>query len=469
MRNLILLAVLSATSPPLLASTESPNVILVMVDDMGYGDPSCFNSKTLARTPEIDAMAAGGMRFTRFYAAAPVCSPTRGSCLTGRHPYRYGIYSANTGHLPREEVTISELLKNRGYTTGHFGKWHVGTLTTTVRDSNRGGPQSKAHFSPPRWHGFDDSFVTEAKVPTFDPLLKPAQAGRIGWDALEDQSSGEAYGTRYWSHAGQEVTKNLSGDDSKIIMDRATAFIEQAVADDSLFFTSIWLHAPHLPVVASVQDREPWKDLTPHQRNYFGCIAALDRQVGRLRRLLRARGVERQTIIFFCSDNGPEGNEKSPGSAGGLRGRKRSLYEGGVRVPGIVEWPGHIEAGSTTDVAAVTSDYLPTILDLTQTPIPKERPLDGVSLQSLLLGKPFTRLKPIGFQSAKQVAWHEGNLKLISQNQGRTWELYDLNADPAETKDLATTRPEEVRRLAAECKQWQTSCRNSDSGNDYRE
>ena len=463
-RCLALFSLLNAT----VAAFETPNVILVMCDDMGYGDPECFWANTRARTPQIDAMAEAGLRFTRFYAAAPVCSPTRGSCLTGRHPYRYGVYSANTGHLPREEVTIPEFLKRSGYMTGHFGKWHLGTLTTTVRDSNRGGPKSKSHFSPPRFHGFDDSFVTEAKVPTFDPLLKPSNATRFGWDALSDSQVAESFGTRYWDHSGREVKENLRGDDSRIIMDCAEQFIQDAAAREQPFFAGIWFHAPHLPVVASREDREPWKKLSPLERNYFGCIAALDRQVGRLRQLLRHLEIERDTVIFFCSDNGPEGNSRAPGSAGNFRGRKRSLYEGGVRVPGIVEWPGGIAAGRSTNVAAVTSDYLPTILDLIGAPLPQSRPLDGVSLKPVLLGQPFQRKKPIGFQSGRQLAWHDGALKLISNNEGDVWELYDLDADPSESNDLASGRPEDVRRLSSALRRWQQSCQQSDMGNDYR-
>ena len=177
---------------------SKPNVILVMCDDLGYGDPQCFNANSPIRTPNIDVMAAAGMKFNRFYAAAPVCSPTRGSCLTGRHPYRFGVFSANTGHMKKQEITLPELLKKEGYTSGHFGKWHLGTLTTTVNDANRGGPHGKKHYSIPSEHGYDDSFVTESKVPTFDPMIKPKDAGRNAWDAIVDKSKAVSYGTHYW-------------------------------------------------------------------------------------------------------------------------------------------------------------------------------------------------------------------------------------------------------------------------------
>jgi len=138
---------------PVLLAEESPNVILCMCDDLGWGDVG-FNGNTVIQTPHLDKMAASSLKFNRFYAAAPVCSPTRGSALTGRHPFRYGVFFANTGHMRAKELTLAEELKGRGYTTGHFGKWHLGTLTTTEPDANRGGPKGKAHFAPPWKNGF---------------------------------------------------------------------------------------------------------------------------------------------------------------------------------------------------------------------------------------------------------------------------------------------------------------------------
>ncbi len=447
---------------------ESPNVVLVMCDDLGYGDLKCFNPDSPINTPHIDALAASGFRFTRFYSAGPVCSPTRGSCLTGRHPYRYGIYSANTGHMKPEEITLPELLKQRGYTTGHFGKWHLGTLTTTVKDANRGGPRGAKHFAPPSQHGYGDSFVTESKVPTYDPMISPPKASKNAWDAIADKSRAESYGTRYWDHAGNVVADNLEGDDSRVIMDRAERFIEGAVKQQTPFFAAIWFHAPHLPVVAGPEHVAAYQQHDVYTRNYYGCITALDEQVGRLRANLRELGVAENTMLWFCSDNGPEGRAgKAPGSAGPLRGRKRSLYEGGVRVPGIVEWPGHVRPGST-DVAGVTSDYLPTVLDVLGVPYPSVRPLDGVSLKDVILSGATDRGKAIGFQSAKQIAWHDGNHKLYSGDGGKSWELYDLAADIGEQNDIADANEPLVRRLLKDVTAWQASCKASDAERDYQ-
>ncbi|MDA1163172.1 MAG: sulfatase-like hydrolase/transferase [Planctomycetota bacterium] len=451
------------------AAEERPNVILVMADDLGWGDPRCFNPESIINTPNIDAMAAAGLKFNRFYSGGPVCSPTRGSCLTGRNPYRYGIYNANTGHMKAGEITLPEILRELGYATGHFGKWHLGTLTTQIKDANRGGPSGKAHFSTPSMNGYDVCMVTESKVPTFNPMIKPPNASKNAWDVLSDGNSKQPYGTHYWNERGDVVTENLAGDDSRIIMDRAIPFIEQAVDRKRPFFTVVWFHAPHLPVVAGPEHVAPYLKHGVYERNYYGCISALDEQVGRLRKRLRELGIAENTMLWFCSDNGPEGNEgKAPGSAGGLRGRKRSLYEGGVRVPGILEWPGHVTAGRVTEFPAVTSDYLPTVLDLLATSMPDDRPIDGVSLLPLIEGRAKVRNSPIGFQSGKQVSVVEDQYKLYSSNEGRTWALYDLDNDRAEANDLAADNPDRVASMAAWATAWRASCSSSDAEVDYK-
>ncbi len=245
------------------ANAEKPNVILVMCDDLGWGDIQAFHPDSPIQTPHLNEMTKAGLKFNRFYSAGSVCSPTRGSCLTGRHPYRYGIYTANAGHMKAEEITLPEILKERGYTTGHFGKWHLGTLTTDVKDANRGGPRGKKHYSTPQMNGYDRCFVTESKVPTFDPMIKPKDGGRNGWDYIKDKSLAENYGTRYWDENGKTVTENLDGDDSKLIMDRAIPFIQDAVKRKTKFFAAIWFHAPHLPVVAGKKHVAPYAKVTP--------------------------------------------------------------------------------------------------------------------------------------------------------------------------------------------------------------
>lgn len=451
-------------------NSENPtNVVLIMCDDLGWGDLQCFHPESPIHTPQIDAMAAAGLKWTRFYSAAPVCSPTRGSCLTGRHPFRYGIYFANTGHLRAEEITLPELLHEQGYATGHFGKWHLGTLTTEIPDSNRGGPRNTQHFAPPREHGYVVCLVTEAKVPTYDPLLKPRNAPRTAWDFLRDPAAAVPYGTHYWNEKGETITENMRGDDSRIIMDRALEFIDASTNQQRPFFAAIWFHAPHLPVVAGPEHVKRYADRDVYERNYYGCISALDEQVGRLRSQLRELGRSENTMIWFCSDNGPEGKAgKAPGLAGPFRGRKRSLYEGGVRVPGILEWPARVAAGGVTDFPAVTSDYLPTILDALGLEYPDDtRPLDGISLMPVIDGTLRERDQPIGFQSGKQQSLVTQQFKLYTPNAGKTWELYNLLADPAETTDLSTRAPETRARLQQRLADWLASCKASDAGEDY--
>lgn len=193
-------------------------------------------------------------------------------------------------------------------------------------------------------------------------MIKPAKAGKNAWNFIKEKSAATAYGTHYWDHAGNAVTENLEGDDSRIIIERAIRFIEDAAARNKPFFAAIWFHAPHLLVVAGEKHIAPNAGHDVYERNYYGCVTALNEQVGRLRNKLKELGVAGNTMLWFCSDNGPAGKAgKAPRSAGKLRGRKRSLCEGGVRVPGILEWPGKIEPGAT-DVVAVTSDFLTSVL-----------------------------------------------------------------------------------------------------------
>lgn len=446
-----------------------PNIILMMADDLGWSDVG-FNGNTVVQTPHLDAMASGGLVFDRFYAAAPVCSPTRGACLTGRHPYRYGIPNANAGHILPEEVTLAEILKEQGYATGHFGKWHLGTLTKMGKDSNRGGDRNHQHFAPPTEHGFDTFFSTEAKVPTWDSQWSPAKHGGKWWDPV-NPAQRKAYGTAYWTPAGK-VEKPLEGDDSEIIMQQAIQFIEQSVQKKESFFTIVWFHAPHLPVVSGKKWTDLYETLGGYHQHYYGCISALDHQVGRLRAKLDALGVRQDTMIWFCSDNGPEGQSfKAPGSAWPLSGRKRSLREGGIRVPGILEWPAQVEAGQRTDLPAVTSDYLPTMIDLLGLKMP-DYPMDGMSLMPLVEGESGDDLNPIrdreiGFQSAKQFAWMRGSLKYYSNDKGETDYLFDLDSDISESENLAEKRPETLQSLKKAFLDWTQSCADSAEGKDY--
>lgn len=473
----VLLLAMVACGPCLFADdSKLPNVVLVMADDLGWGDVG-FNGNEIIHTPHLDEMAKAGLQLNRFYSAAPVCSPTRGSCLTGRHPYRYGIFSANVGHMLPPEQTLAEVLRAHGYATGHFGKWHLGTLTTTERDANRGGPRGREHFALPTQHGFQVFFSTESKVPTWDPMVRPVGVNRrTWWDPAAGPGEQTVYGTAYWSNDGR-VTENLDGDDSRIIMDRVVPFLRNAVRNEKPFFAVVWFHAPHLPVVAGPDYAARYADYDKYHQHYYGCITALDDQVGRLRAELRDLGVAENTLVTFCSDNGPEGNDTAPGTAGPFRGRKRSLYEGGVRVPAVIEWPARITAGRTSDIACSTSDYLPTVLGLLEIETPAVTPLDGISLLPLFDGEMAERPRPIGFQSAGQIALTDNRFKLIhvpEQRRRRTspdernYQLFDLLADPGETTDVSADHQDTVARMRPVLEEWEQSCQRSLAGDDYR-
>ncbi len=485
----------------LASGASTPNIILAMADDMGWGDPG-YNGNPVIRTPNLDALSKTGLRFDRFYAPT-VCSPTRGSCMTGRHPYRYGIFSANVGHLPHDERTIAEALKTRGYVTGHFGKWHLGTLTTTELDSNRGGPRGAAHYSPPWDHGFDWTFSTEARVPTWDPMLRPEGKLPQFWDALSDPAQGQAFGTAYWSGGHRVSAEELRGDDSKLIMDRALQFIGDAVRAKKPFLAVIWFHAPHLPVVAGPEYTKLYPRASAYERNYYGCVTALDEQMGRLRKSLRDLGQAENTMLWFCSDNGPEGKAgQAPGSAGPFKGRKRDLWEGGIRVPGLLEWPAVIKQPRVVSIPCVTSDYFPTLLDYVGVSHIKPLPIDGISLRRLIAGQMAERPKPIGFEFGNMAAWLDNRYKLVALFKGGGAEtdedgtpaeagekkppakakkkgepsrkkliqllLFDIVADPKEERDLAAEKPALVQSLHTALESWRESCRQSLTGKDYR-
>ncbi len=461
----------SLAAPPSTAGAR-PNIILMMADDMGWGDPG-FNGNTIIKTPQLDAMAKAGLRFERFYSGAPVCSPTRGSCLTGRHPYRYGIWSANEGHLRKPEVTLAEVLGARGYATGHFGKWHLGTLdpVRTIKGATRNAARN---YATPGMNGFDEWFSTESSVRTWDP-------NRDNADPTKPNTLNPYY------HNGKIETENLEGCDSRVLMDRAIPFIRRAAAAQTPFFAVIWFHAPHGPVVAGPEFRRMYADRDEGEQHFYGSITALDVQVGRVREELRALGVADNTLLWFASDNGPEGDTGDEGtyrgSAGPFRGRKRSLWEGGIHVPGLLEWPARIKPGSTTAVACSTLDYFPTILDVLGFRADgRPEPIDGISLVPLFEGRMRERPVPIPFETlggagtrvsrgSPRVALVDNRYKLLTDfdASGAGDLLFDLIADRGETTNIAVQHADVVREMKARLVAFRESCKRSLAGHDYIE
>ena len=440
-----------------------PNFIFLMADDLGYGDTG-FNGNSVIRTPHMDRLAAAGIRFERFYSIGPVCAPTRAASLTGRHYMRMGLMNVNDGKLPAQEITLAQVCRERGYATGHFGKWHLGSLSRT--ESPRRSQPAK-DFAPPWERDYDEGFATEISVPTWNP------------------ASGEfpKHNAPYW-HNGRKVSDNLEGDDSRVIMDRAIPFIQQAVAAEQPFMTTIWFHAPHSPVVAGPEYLNMYPQHPEGAQHYYGCITAMDAQIGRLHAELKRLGVAQHTVLWFCSDNGPEGGGRPKphydgyhgafyGQTGAFRGRKRSLLNGGVCVPAFVLWPQAIAAGQQLAVPCSTLDYLPTLCELIGREPPQDRPLDGESLLPLLLGKTATRSSSIPFATnlkGPHAALIQGSFKLwTALNSANAAALYHLYDDPAEAANLIAEHPELAQSMQAELRGWLASCRRSFEGEDYDE
>jgi len=335
-----------------IAVAEKPNIILIMADDQGYGDAGYTGHPEIV-TPHLDAMAKQSLRFDRFYAAAPVCTPTRGSVMTGRHPNRFECFQ--WGHdLRPQEVTIAEALKKAGYTTGHFGKWHLGSVRV-------GDPTNPGN------NGFDQ-WLSAPNFYDNDPIL---------------------------SRNGKAV--QLEGESSIIAADAAIDFIDDYGRGNPIdgaqgkpFFAVVWFGSPHSPHRAVEQDKAHY-DKNAKRRDWMGEITGLDRAVGKIRTALRARNIEKDTLVWYCSDNGGLVHA----SAGG-RAKKGSIYEGGLRVPALIEWPGKLEHRVITQ-PAVTSDIYPTLVELTGAAIDDQPKLDGVSLMPILRGAERVQRGPIGF------------------------------------------------------------------------
>ncbi len=482
---------------PALALAASPNIVLLMGDDHGWEETG-YHGHPHVKTPVLDQIAATGLRMDRFYAAHPSCSPTRGSFLTGRHPNRYGTFAPGWSFRP-EEITIAHILRKAGYQCGHFGKWHVGAVKAS-------SPVSPGAMGFHDWVSHDNFFE-----------LNPSLSRNGG---------------------PPEV---ISGESSEIVVREAIRFIDRARNEDKPFFTVIWFGSPHepysgLPADLALYDDLPAKygdkrvRLTSNEtgaqvtrpqgevlRERYAEITAMDRAIGILRKHLATVGLSHDTLLFYCGDNGtsPDASLASP-----HRGVKGQVYEGGVLVPGLIEWPARISQPRTTTVRAHTSDLLPTLCALVGQP-PPNRPLDGINILPLLDGTLIERPGPIHFWAyntnrfadiqaepyldpelqkgttplAKLMggkatrdftnyrhpalsevdylgprAIIDGRFKLVihERNGGDpNHELFDLHADPAEKADLTQQQPALANKLHTQLRSWQQSVLQSLTGADY--
>lgn len=359
-------ALLSFTAvAPAAAADRPPNVVIIFCDDLGYGDLGSYGHPSI-RTPHLDRMAAEGLRFTDFYSADSVCSPSRSALLTGRLPVRTGMYGDqrrvlfpnSTGGLPASELTIAEALKTRGYATALIGKWHLGF---------------QPEFSPLR-HGFDRYYG----LPYSNDMDRTPQAPK-GRAAMLDPKS------EYWNvplRDGDAIAERPADQTTltRRYTDAAVRFIKEKKAQP--FFLYFPHTFPHVPLFASPEF------LGKSARGLYGdVVEELDASVGRVLATLRAEGLAEHTLVVFTSDNGPWLTQfEQGGSAGLLREGKGCTFEGGMRVPAIAWWPGKIAAGKTTSALATTMDLFPTALALAGAPLPADRALDGVDLRPLLFG-----------------------------------------------------------------------------------
>lgn len=448
---LLLLAgsdLLAADEPP------KPNFVVILVDDMGYAGVRCFGNPYF-NTPEIDRLAAQGLKLTDFHSSGTVCSPTRAGLLTGRYQQRAGIeavihpvadHPEHRKGLQKSERTFAEMLRDAGYHTGLVGKWH------------QGYPHNSADYHPQN-HGFDEFIGYHSGNIDF--------VSHVGDHNKHD-----------WWH-GRERAKE-AGYATDLINRYAVDFIERH--RDQPFC----LYVSHLAIHNPVQVRgdpvrrseaEGWKRWKPANEaerieKFRGITLPIDEGVGRIRQTLVRLGIDRHTLVLFFSDNGASAD--FPSGSLDLRGRKGSVYEGGHKVPFIAWWPGRIPAGQTSDVPAISLDVMPTLLALAGIDLPKQPPLDGVDLSPLLLeGQPLPS-RPLFWASlsnagARSEAMRDGPWKLVVQHpkarpgsfENETVELYRLDRDPGERTDLAAKEPQRTRSMLQELKAWYAATRQT--------
>jgi len=406
------------------AGAKSPNIVVIMADDLGYGDIGCYGNKEI-KTPHLDKLAAGGMRFTDFHSSGPVCSPTRAGLLTGRYQQRAGVPGVinadpkvNRHHgLQLAETTFAELLKPAGYRTGVMGKWHLG-------------------YDPkfnPRHQGFD--------------VFRGYVSGNIDYISHYDRM--EIYD--WWRDT--ELVEE-PGYSTHLISKHAVKFLDEN--KDWPFCLYVAHEAPHSPFQrpGDPPQRGPKKakeKLGPERtaRARREMIEEMDKGVGDVIAALERNGLRDNTLVLFFSDNGAERH----GTNAPLNGFKGSLWEGGHRVPAIANWPGVVEPGTTCDATTISLDVMPTMLDLVGVDAPKDRPLDGHSLMPLLKQEEEARPRQLFWQFGTQGAVRDGRWKLLMQGR-KPPQLYDLSADLGETTDLAAKHPDRVKQLKAAYDAW---------------
>ncbi len=424
----------AAAALPLHAQRRKPNIIFILADDLGYGDLGCYG-QTRISTPILDRIAREGMRFTQAYAGSTVCAPSRCCLMTGLHTGHARVRGNSTPSGPRpplapEDVTVAEALHSAGYKTACFGKWALGEAHSTGRPTLQGFDRFYGYLSQTNAHDYYPIHLWEDDRYTLIRENRGAQR---------------------------------SGYSHDLIAQKCLDWVEEVAADP--FFLYLAFTTPHadnelgadtgdgmpVPDYGEYADK-PWPNT---EKGFAAMITRMDRDIGRLLRLLERKGVADDTLIVFSSDNGPHregGHDPSYfESQGGLRGIKRDMYEGGIRVPALARWPARIEAGAVSDQVWAFWDFLPTACDLAGVSPP--RGLDGVSILPALEGHPLAKRPPLYWEFHERrntaVAARDGDWKAVRKTPSSPVELYDLSRDVSERSDVAAANPRVAQRMAA--------------------
>jgi arylsulfatase A len=441
--NIAALTIASVMLSAAPTAAARPNIVLVLADDLGYGDLACFGAKDV-HTPNLDRFAAQGLRLTSCYAGHANCSPSRTALMTGRTPTRVGVRNwiphDSPVHVRRTEITIASLLKRAGYATCHSGKWHMN------------GEFNQPTQPQPGDHGFDHWFSTQN-------------------NALPSHRNPDNF-VRNGRHVGK-----LEGYSAHLVVDEAVRWLAEGRDAAKPFFLYVCFHEPHEPIASDEKYAKLYPSDDPSYTAHHGNITQMDDAFGRLMRTLDERGLQDNTLVFFTSDNGPAITANHPhGSAGPLRDKKGSLFEGGIRVPGILRWPGKTKPGSVSDVPVCGVDFLPTVCAITGIEPPPDRVLDGTSLLPVLNGEPLQRSTPLYWHfnraaGAPKVAMRVGDWKIlatldksptvrtndVTDDEEREFKaaelaefsLFNLREDMGETRDRARVETAKLAELKA--------------------
>ena len=432
------------------AVPERPNILFIFADDWGYGDLGCYGN-TEVKTPNLDKLASQGTRYTQFHVTSGVCSPSRSSVITGHFPARHLVH----GHFAGNEVNarrgmpnwldetlpvyLPRLMQQAGYTTAHFGKWHLG---------GGGEPNGDLSAPEPKVYGYDETRVWNGNGPTWK--------GDQPWPT-----------TRYMDSDTLWVQSS-----SKLAVNETIDFLKRNKGTKPMF-VNLWLKDPHTPLWPSEEQRKPYKGISPDKETYYSVLTDADYHIGRLMESLTEMGLDENTLVIFSSDNGPANSSPAriAGSTAGLKGRKADIFEGGVDVPFIVRWPGHVDAGKVDHRSVLsTVDLLPTFCELANEKLPENYQPDGESFTSIFQNIPFVRSKPLFWEwrfsvtntnpnqvnQWAELAVRDGDWKLLANKNRDRIELYNIKDDLFERNNRTLENSEKVKKLLGMWDNWKS-------------